>query len=208
MAGLPLPLHGAARDPRDLQHGSGSDKSPVLDDFILMKVVGKGSYGKVMLVKHKDSGMVYAMKMLRKDNVVKRNQVEHTKTERNVLEAVSHPFIVTLHYAFQTPKKLYFVLEYCPGGELFFHLSRAGRFSEGRCRFYASEILLAIEYLHTLNIIYRDLKPENVLLDADGHAKLTDFGLCKEGIPDAVEGARTVVGTPENLAPEILEPKR
>jgi len=88
----------------------------------LMKVIGKGSYGKVMLVRHKTEGedQVYAMKMLRKENVIKRNQVEHTKTERNVLEAVSHPFIVTLHYAFQTPKKLYFVLEYCPGGELFF----------------------------------------------------------------------------------------
>merc|ERR550525_923701 len=106
------------------------------------------------------------MMMLQKQNVVKRNQVAHTKTERNVLETVAHPFIVTLYYAFQTPKKLYFVLEYCPGGELFFHLSRAGRFSEGRCRFYASEILLAIEYLHKLNIIYREMKPENILLDA------------------------------------------
>merc|ERR1719412_1464145 len=108
-----------------------------------------------MLVEHQKSRDVYAMKMLRKEHVVKRNQVEHTKTERSVLETVSHPFIVTLHYAFQTPKKLYFVLEYCPGGELFFHLSRASRFSENRCRFYASEILLAIEYLHKLNIIYR-----------------------------------------------------
>jgi protein-serine/threonine kinase len=176
---------------------------PTLDDFILMKVVGKGSYGKVMLVKHKNENNVYAMKMLRKENVIKRNQVEHTKTERNVLEAVSHPFIVTLHYAFQTPKKLYFVLEYCPGGELFFHLSRAGRFSEGRCRFYAAEILLAIEYLHRLNIIYRDLKPENILLDADGHVKLTDFGLSKEGIQDNFS-ARSMCGTPEYLAPEIL----
>jgi protein-serine/threonine kinase len=177
--------------------------APTLDDFILMKVVGKGSYGKVMLVKHKSEPAVYAMKMLRKENVIKRNQVEHTKTERNVLEAVSHPFIVTLHYAFQTPKKLYFVLEYCPGGELFFHLSRAGRFSEGRCRFYASEILLAIEYLHRLNIIYRDLKPENILLDADGHVKLTDFGLSKEGIQDNFS-AKSMCGTPEYLAPEIL----
>lgn len=172
-----------------------------------MKVIGKGSYGKVMLVRHKTEGeepVVYAMKMLRKENVIKRNQVEHTKTERNVLEAVSHPFIVTLHYAFQTPKKLYFVLEYCPGGELFFHLSRAGRFAEGRCRFYACEILLAIEYLHRLNIIYRDLKPENILLDAAGHVKLTDFGLSKEGIQDNFS-ARSMCGTPEYLAPEILD---
>mmetsp|Transcript_120433 Transcript_120433/g.209020 ORF Transcript_120433/g.209020 Transcript_120433/m.209020 type:complete len:380 (+) Transcript_120433:164-1303(+) len=182
---------------------NASPGRPSLDDFILIQVVGKGSYGKVMLVKHKDEGSVFAMKMLRKENVIKRNQVEHTKTERNVLEAVSHPFIVTLHYAFQTPKKLYFVLEYCPGGELFFHLSRAGRFSEGRCRFYAAEILLAIEYLHRLNIIYRDLKPENILLDAEGHVKLTDFGLSKEGIQDNCS-AKSMCGTPEYLAPEIL----
>lgn len=182
---------------------SANPARPSLDDFILIQVVGKGSYGKVMLVKHKDEGSVFAMKMLRKENVIKRNQVEHTKTERNVLEAVSHPFIVTLHYAFQTPKKLYFVLEYCPGGELFFHLSRAGRFSEGRCRFYAAEILLAIEYLHRLDIIYRDLKPENILLDAEGHVKLTDFGLSKEGIQDNFS-AKSMCGTPEYLAPEIL----
>jgi len=182
--------------------------SPCLDDFQLLKVLGKGSYGKVMLVQHKTvpSRKVYAMKMLRKDNIVKRNQVEHTQTERTVLESAKHPFIVDLMYAFQTPKKLYFVLEYCQGGELFFHLSRAGRFSEGRCRFYAAELLLAIEYLHSLNIIYRDLKPENVLLDIDGHMKLTDFGLSKEGIADNFS-AKSMCGTPEYLAPEILDKK-
>merc|ERR1719355_539271 len=176
-----------------------------LDDFVLKKVLGKGSYGKVMLVKHKlDESTVFAMKMLRKENVIKRNQVEHTQTERAVLETVSHPFIVTLFYAFQTPKKLYFVLEFCPGGELFFHLSRAGRFSEGRCKFYSAELLLAIGYLHSLNIIFRDLKPENILLDGDGHAQLTDFGLSKEGIEDNFS-AKTMCGTPEYLAPEILD---
>eukprot|EP00929_Paragymnodinium_shiwhaense_P080304 TRINITY_DN4186_c0_g1_i1.p1 TRINITY_DN4186_c0_g1~~TRINITY_DN4186_c0_g1_i1.p1 ORF type:complete len:359 (+),score=91.33 TRINITY_DN4186_c0_g1_i1:82-1158(+) len=177
---------------------------PQLDDFQLMKVIGKGSYGKVMLVQHSKSNRVFAMKMLRKDNVVKRNQVEHTKAERNVLETAKHPYIVDLIYAFQTPKKLYFVLEFCAGGELFFHLSRAGRFSEGRTRFYSSEILLALSYLHSLNIIYRDLKPENVLLDSDGHAKLTDFGLSKEGIQDNFS-AKSMCGTPEYLAPEILD---
>jgi len=180
---------------------------PVLDDFQLVKVLGKGSYGKVMLVRHNDNpDLVYAMKMLRKENVVKRNQVEHTKAERNVLEAVTHPFIVSLHYAFQTPKKLYFVLEYCAGGELFYHLSRKGRFPEARAKFYTCELLLAIQYLHGLNIIYRDLKPENVLLSADGHVKLTDFGLSKEGIEDNFS-AKTMCGTPEYLAPEILDKK-
>lgn len=179
-------------------------QAPSLDDFTMLKVIGKGSYGKVCLVRHNTADAVYAMKILRKENVIKRNQIEHTKTERNVLEAVVHPFIVNLHYAFQTPTKLFFVLEYCPGGELFFHLSRAGRFSEPRSRFYTAEILLAIEYLHSLNIIYRDLKPENILLDAEGHVKLTDFGLSKEGIQDNFS-ANSMCGTPEYLAPEILD---
>jgi protein-serine/threonine kinase len=178
---------------------------PRLEDFDMLKVLGKGSYGKVVLVKRKDSDdtSVYAMKMLRKEHIVKRNQVEHTQAERNVLQIVKHPFIVELIAAFQTPKKLHFVLEFCAGGELFFHLSRAGRFSEGRTRYYASEILLALQYLHSLNIIYRDLKPENLLLDHEGHAKITDFGLSKEGIEDNVS-AKTLCGTPEYLAPEIL----
>jgi len=181
--------------------------SPVLEDFKLLKVLGKGSYGKVMLVQHKDRpDEVFAMKALQKEYLAKRNQVEHTKTERSVLESVSHPFIVNLHFAFQTPKKLYMVLEYCAGGELFYHLSRASRFSEGRCRFYATEILLPIEYLHSLSIIYRDLKPENLLLDVEGHVKVTDFGLSKEGIQDNIS-AKTMCGTPEYLAPEILDKK-
>lgn len=180
---------------------------PSLNDFQMLKVLGKGSYGKVVLVKRigkvADDGKVYAMKMLRKEHVVRRNQVEHTKTERRVLEAISHPFIVKLHFAFQSPKKLHLVLEYCAGGELFYHLSRAGKFSEGRCRFYASEICLAIAYLHKLHIVYRDLKPENLLLDSKGHVKITDFGLSKQGIEDNIS-ANTMCGTPEYLAPEIL----
>jgi protein-serine/threonine kinase len=177
--------------------------SPKLDDFALQTVLGRGGYGKVMLVRHKTNGQVFAMKTMKKADVIKRNQREHTTSERHVLETVSHPFIVNLHYAFQTPTKLYMVLEYCPGGELFFHLSRAGRFSENRCKFYASELTLAIGYLHSLNIIYRDLKPENILVDANGHAKITDFGLSKEGIIDNIS-AKTTCGTPEYLAPEVL----
>lgn len=185
--------------------GRRPDKSLTLDDFQVMKVLGKGAYGKVMLVTRKnEEAQVYAMKKLQKEHIVKRNQVEHTKTERQVLETASHPFIVTLHWAFQTPKTLYMVLEYCPGGELFFHLSRAGRFPEPRCKFYAAELVLAIGYLHSLNVIYRDLKPENVLLDAEGHVKLTDFGLSKAGIMDNFS-AKSMCGTPEYLAPELLD---
>lgn len=118
-----------------------------LEDFHLLKVIGKGSFGKVMLVRKIDTGDVFAMKVLSKDHVVKRNQVEHTKTERNVLEYIRHPFIVSLRYAFQTKNKLYFVLDYCAGGELFFHLGKMGKFSEPLAKFYVAEIVLAIEYL-------------------------------------------------------------
>ena len=126
------------------------------------------------------------MKVLRKENIIKRNQIEHTRTERNVLGYVRHRFIVGLKMAFQTRDKLFFVLDYCAGGELFFHLGKLGKFPEVRARFYAAEITLALGYVHELDIIYRDLKPENVLLDAMGHVRLTDFGLSKEGISNNV----------------------
>jgi len=177
-----------------------------LDDLSLLKVIGKGSCENVLLVQNRHGRGVYAMKTLRKDQLLSSSQVAHAKTELNVLKSASHPFIVRLHYAFQSAWNLYIVMEYCPGGELFFHLSRAGRFSERRCRFYAAEILLAIEYLHTLGVIYRDLKAENVLIDAYGHVKLADFGLSKEGITDNYS-ATEMVGTAEYLAPEILKCK-
>lgn len=147
---------------------------------------------------------MFALKVLRKDNIIKRNQVEHTITERSVLGYVKHPFIVGMNMAFQSKNKLYFVLDYCAGGELFFHLGKLGKFPEPRARFYAAEIILAIKYVHSLDIIYRDLKPENVLLDAEGHIRLTDFGLSKEGISNSSSGANSFCGTPEYLAPEIL----
>ncbi len=147
-----------------------------------------------------DRGQLFAMKILRKTHLVKRRQIERTRTERKVLSAVNHPFIMSLHYAFQTEDKLYLVLDYCPGGELFFHLSRFRRFPERVARFYAAELLLAIGHLHKRGIIYRDLKPENVLLDAEGHVKLGDFGLAKAGIVSPVDGALSMCGTPEYMA--------
>jgi len=187
---------------------NGSSSKPhrqncVVDDFILLKVLGKGSFGKVLLVRKKDDMKIFAMKCLKKQRVFQRHQVEHTKTERRVLGYLNHPFLVSLHYAFQTDQKLFLVLDYAAGGELFFHLSKAGRFTEDRTRFYIAEIVLAIDYLHSKDIIYRDLKPENILLDSEGHVKITDFGLCKENVPDNVS-AHSFCGTPEYLAPEIL----
>jgi Serine/threonine protein kinase len=160
--------------------------------------------GKVFLVREIKTQEMFALKVLRKDNIIKRNQVEHTRTERSVLGYVNHPFIVGLKMAFQSKEKLFFVLDYCAGGELFFHLCKVGKFSESRASFYAAEIVLALEYIHQLDIVYRDLKPENVLLDARGHVRLTDFGLSKEGITNSSSGANSFCGTPEYLAPEIL----
>lgn len=164
----------------DSFHKTSPVSAPRLDSFKMIKVIGKGSFGKVFLVREIKTAHMFALKVLRKDNIIKRNQVEHTRTERSVLGYVKHPFIVGLNMAFQSKDKLYFVLDYCAGGELFFHLSKVGKFAEARARFYAAEITLAIEYVHSLDIIYRDLKPENVLLDARGHVRLTDFGLSKE----------------------------
>merc|ERR1719296_514030 len=175
--------------------------------FPLLRVLGKGSFGKVVLVRKrtgKESGGLFAMKILRKAHLVKRRQIERTKTERKVLSVVDHPFIMRLHFAFQGDEKLYLVLDYCPGGELFFHLSRYRRFPERVARFYAAELLLAIGHLHRRGIIYRDLKPENVLLDAEGHVKLGDFGLAKDKITDPCSGATSMCGTPEYMAPEVL----
>uniref|UniRef100_A0A182PZZ2 Ribosomal protein S6 kinase n=1 Tax=Anopheles farauti TaxID=69004 RepID=A0A182PZZ2_9DIPT len=151
-----------------------------------------------------DANSYFAMKVLKKASIV-RNQKDtaHTRAERNILEAVRHPFIVELVYAFQTGGKLYLILEYLSGGELFMHLEREGIFLEDTACFYLCEIILALEHLHNLGIIYRDLKPENVLLDAKGHVKLTDFGLCKEHIQEGIV-THTFCGTIEYMAPEIL----
>ena len=175
-----------------------------LDDFELVKVIGKGSFGKVTLVRKKSDGILFAMKVLSKPNIVKRKQVEHTKTERRVLGKMKHPFIVHMYYAFQTEMKLYFVLDYAAGGELFYHLSRMKKFPEHVTRFFCAEITLALDALHNIGVVYRDLKPENILLDSEGHIKLADFGLAKEGVNDAAEGATSMCGTPEYLSPEVL----
>lgn len=191
-------------------HDFGEEKraGATVDDFDLLKVIGKGSFGKVMLVRKKDTGKVYAMKVLNKRTIIERNEVEHTKSEKSILMKLSHPFLVGLHYSFQTPEQLYFIMDYINGGELFFHLQKDRKFTEDRVRFYAAEIASGLEYLHSAGVIYRDLKPENLLLTNDGHIVMTDFGLSKEGLHSSDDRTATFCGTPEYLAPEILEGAR
>ncbi|XP_034539178.1 ribosomal protein S6 kinase beta-1 [Notolabrus celidotus] len=175
--------------------------------FELLKVLGKGGYGKVFQVRKvagANSGKIFAMKVLKKAMIVRNaKDTAHTKAERNILEEVKHPFIVDLIYAFQTGGKLYLILEYLSGGELFMQLEREGIFMEDTACFYLAEISMALGHLHQKGIIYRDLKPENIMLNNNGHVKLTDFGLCKESIHDGTV-THTFCGTIEYMAPEIL----
>ncbi|CAG6016654.1 unnamed protein product [Menidia menidia] len=179
-------------------------KRKTMSDFDYLKLLGKGTFGKVILVREKASGKYYAMKILKKEVIIAKDEVAHTLTESRVLKNTRHPFLTSLKYSFQTKDRLCFVMEYVNGGELFFHLSRERVFSEERTRFYGAEIVSALNYLHSAKIVYRDLKLENLMLDKDGHIKITDFGLCKEGITDAAT-MKTFCGTPEYLAPEVLE---
>ncbi|KAJ6585056.1 serine/threonine protein kinase [Mycena capillaripes] len=174
-----------------------------LDDFELITVIGKGSFGKVMQVRKRDTSRIYALKTIRKMHIVNRNEITHTLAERLVLAQVNSPFIVPLKFSFQSEQKLYLVLAFVNGGELFHHLQREQRFNEERARFYSAELLLALEHLHELDVVYRDLKPENILLDFTGHIALCDFGLCKLNMK-ADDKTNTFCGTPEYLAPEIL----
>ncbi|XP_063229979.1 RAC serine/threonine-protein kinase [Bacillus rossius redtenbacheri] len=179
-------------------------KKVTLENFEFLKVLGKGTFGKVILCREKATGHLYAIKILKKEVIIQKDEVAHTLTENRVLRTTSHPFLISLKYSFQTADRLCFVMEYVNGGELFFHLSRERVFSEDRTRFYGAEIISALGYLHEEGIIYRDLKLENLLLDKDGHIKIADFGLCKEDITYG-RTTKTFCGTPEYLAPEVLE---
>ncbi|THH28702.1 hypothetical protein EUX98_g5480 [Antrodiella citrinella] len=178
-------------------------QSLTISDFELVTVIGKGSFGKVMQVRKRDTSRIYALKTIRKQNIVDRGEITHTLAERFVLAQVNNPFIVPLKFSFQSEQKLYLVLAFVNGGELFHHLQREQRFNEERSRFYSAELLLALEHLHELDVVYRDLKPENILLDYTGHIALCDFGLCKLNMKDS-DKTNTFCGTPEYLAPEIL----
>ncbi|XP_070560294.1 protein kinase C iota type-like [Ptychodera flava] len=175
-----------------------------LKDFELIRVIGRGSYAKVLMVELKKTKRIYAMKVIKKELVTDDEDIDWVQTEKHVFETASnHPFLVGLHSCFQTPSRLFFVIEFVNGGDLMFHMQRQRRLPEEHARFYAAEISLALNFLHEKGIIYRDLKLDNVLLDSDGHIKLTDYGMCKEGLRPG-DTTSTFCGTPNYIAPEIL----
>ncbi|KAI8323134.1 Pkinase-domain-containing protein [Martensiomyces pterosporus] len=191
--------------PADLQgvERSYEDTHVKLDDFEVFRTVGTGSFGRVRLVRHKATNKHYAMKVLKKNHVVKAKQVEHVNSERRILAECSCPFIVYMLGTCQDNVNLYFFMEYVVGGELFTYLRRYHRFPPPVAKFYAAEVLLALEYLHSRHIIWRDTKPENILLDHRGHVKLTDMGFAKK----VTDRTWTLCGTPDYLAPEVIQAK-
>jgi serum/glucocorticoid-regulated kinase 2 len=177
-------------------------KEVKLEDFHILKVLGRGSFGKVCLVEYTPTKEVYAMKSLKKDVLIDQDQVENTLLEKKILQSLEHPFLVGLVFCFQTEERIYFIMPFLRGGELFQHLRKMKIFDEEKVRFYSGQIGLALDHLHTYGIIYRDLKPENILMDEEGYLKLADFGMAKH--LKGEEKAMSFCGTPEYLAPEII----
>ncbi|CAJ0577920.1 unnamed protein product, partial [Mesorhabditis spiculigera] len=175
-----------------------------LNDFNLLTVIGRGSYAKVVQAEHKRTKQIYAIKIIKKQMFNEDEDIDWVQTEKSVFETASnHPFLVGLHSCFQSDSRLFFVIEFVPGGDLMYHMQRQRKLAEDHARFYSAEIILALHFLHSRGIIYRDLKLDNVLIDADGHIKLTDYGMCKENIGPG-DVTSTFCGTPNYIAPEIL----
>ncbi|XP_031339561.1 RAC serine/threonine-protein kinase-like [Photinus pyralis] len=180
-----------------------NSKRVTLADFEYLQVLGRGTFGKVMLCKDKSTEKLYAMKIIKKEAIATKNQQNRTLTENKILKSINHPFLASLKYSFQTSHHVCFVMDFVQGGEIFFHLRQRTTFSENEARFYGAEITSALSYLHSLNIVFRDIKSENLLLDRSGHIKLVDFGLCKDNL-DQDERTKSFCGTPEYMAPEVI----
>lgn len=169
-------------------------------DLERVRTLGTGAFGRVILLKHANTHKFYAMKVLEKEKIVKMKQIDHTLYEKRILEAIRFPFTVSMEFSFKDNSYIYFIMPFVPGGEMFTHLRKMGKFEEPISKFYASQVILALEYLHYLNLVYRDLKPENIMIDKNGYLKITDFGFCK-----VLQGRTwTLCGTPEYLAPELI----
>mmetsp|Transcript_51503 Transcript_51503/g.129217 ORF Transcript_51503/g.129217 Transcript_51503/m.129217 type:complete len:557 (+) Transcript_51503:35-1705(+) len=182
--------------------GAVMKRRECLEDFERLSLVGQGGYGKVYQVRSVERGEVYAMKVLQKDFLARTRNVAYTRRERDILRRVRHPFIVRLHYAFQTHGRVYLVMDFATGGQLFYHLRKETMFSADQVCFYVAELVLAISHLHRHHIIHRDLKPENILLSGSGHILLTDFGFARDEMNDS--RASTFCGTVEYMAPEVI----
>ncbi|CAK9296595.1 unnamed protein product [Gordionus sp. m RMFG-2023] len=179
--------------------------SPIgkLEDFYLKRTLGQGSFGRVVHVIYKSTGKSYAIKMLKKSSIVKKQQIQQVNMEKKILSAIDFPFLNKLIYSFQDSSNLYLVLQLISGGEMYYHLRKIGRFSESLSKFYACQVVLSLEYLHTLDLAYRDLKPENILLDHRGYIKIVDFGFTKR----VKNRTFTFCGTPDYMAPEVISNK-
>jgi len=174
-----------------------------MEDFTIRRPIGVGGFSTVIEVRKNSSGKIYAMKMIKKEMIEKKDKVKQIMMERRILEIVKFSSTIKLHWAFKSKDYLHMVLDFCPGGELFYHLVKFGKFSEWIAKFYFCEVLLALEYLHEKNIVYRDLKPENILLDLEGHVVLTDFGLSKDNFKHN-DLSYSFCGSPEYMSPEML----
>lgn len=180
--------------------------APSLKCFNIEKLIGRGSYAKVFLVTKKSTGQAYAMKVLKKSEMQNQKDVTRLFNEKEIIKKIDHPFIVKLHYTFQTKHKAYFILDLLNGGDLFTHIMKFGKFHEVQVKFYAAEIVLALEHLHVNKIVYRDLKPQNIIIDSEGHIKLTDFGLSKKDFDQ--DQQNTICGTMKYIAPETISGKK
>ena len=181
---------------------SGDGSAINENSFEILKTLGKGYFGRVFLVEKKDNKELYALKVISKLDIIKRNFFENLKSEKRIMQQIKNPFVVNLEYCFASPSYVFFAMKFKQGGELYHHLRKSTRFPESTAKFYACQIIQGLAYLHSLNIMYRDMKPENVLLDEFGNACLADFGISK--ILDPKDTTKSFVGTPEYVAPEIV----